>query len=61
MIIRSPSKYEMVIIDENFMENDAFVHLNLEDDNEEKLSTMSKCVDDLLSEQKISVNLFYME
>jgi|GEM_PF-6966613 len=61
MIIRSPSKYEMVIIDENFMENDAFVHLNLEDDTEEKLSTMSKCVDDLLSEQKISVNLFYME
>jgi len=61
MIIRSSSKHEMVSIDENFMENDAFVHLNLEDDTEEKLSIMAKCIEDLPSEQKISINLFYMK
>ncbi len=61
MLIRSSSKQEMVSIDENFMENDAFVHLNLEDDTEEKLAIMAKCIDDLPSEQKASINLFYME
>ena len=61
MIIRSASKHETVSIDENFMENDAFVHLNLEDDTENKLVIMAKCIDDLPSEQKLSINLFYME
>lgn len=61
MILRSSSKHEILSIDENFMENEAFVHLNLEDDTEEKLSIMEKCIDDLPSEQKVSINLFYME
>lgn len=61
MIIRSSSKHETVSIDEKFMENDAFVHLNIEDDTEEKLSAMSKCIDDLPMEQKISINFFYLE
>jgi len=61
MVIRSSSKHEMLSIDENFMENEAFVHLNLEDNTEEKLSTMAKCIEDLPSEQKVSINLFYME
>ena len=61
MLIRSSSKHEMLSIDEKFMENEAFVHLNLEDDTEEKLSIMAKCIDDLPSEQKVSINLFYME
>lgn len=61
MSLRSSSKHEMLSIDENFMENEAFVHLNLEDDTEEKLSIMAKCIDDLPSEQKVSINLFYME
>ena len=61
MVLRSSSKHEMLSIDENFMENEAFVHLNLEDDTEEKLSIMVKCIEDLPSEQKVSINLFYME
>lgn len=61
MHIRSSSKQEMVSIDENLMENDAFVHLNLDDDTEERLSIMAKCIDELPSEQKVSINLFYME
>ncbi|MFA6944310.1 MAG: sigma-70 family RNA polymerase sigma factor [Pedobacter sp.] len=61
MVLRSSSKHEMLSIDENFMENEAFVHLNLEDDTEEKLSIMARCIDDLPSEQKVSINLFYME
>lgn len=61
MLLRSSSKHEMLSIDENFMENEAFVHLNLEDDTEEKLSIMAKCIEDLPSEQKLSINLFYME
>jgi RNA polymerase sigma factor (sigma-70 family) len=61
MVLRSSSKHEMLSIDENFMENEAFVHLNLEDDTEEKLSIMAKCIEDLPSEQKVSINLFYIE
>lgn len=61
MVLRSSSKHEMLSIDENFMENEAFVHLNLEDHTEEKLSIMAKCIEDLPSEQKVSINLFYME
>lgn len=61
MVLRSSSKHEMLSIDENFMENEAFVHLNLENDTEEKLSVMAKCIEDLPSEQKVSINLFYME
>jgi len=61
MVLRSSSKHEMLSIDENFMENEAFVHLNLEDDTEEKLSIMAKCIENLPSEQKVSINLFYME
>jgi RNA polymerase sigma factor (sigma-70 family) len=61
MVLRSSSKHEIISIDENFMENEAFVHLNLEDDTEEKLSVMAKCIEELPSEQKVSINLFYME
>jgi RNA polymerase sigma factor (sigma-70 family) len=61
MLLRSSSKHEIISIDENFMENEAFVHLNLEDDTEEKLSVMAKCIEELPSEQKVSINLFYME
>jgi len=61
MLLRSSSKHEIISIDEKFMENEAFVHLNLEDNTEEKLSIMAKCIEDLPSEQKVSINLFYME
>jgi RNA polymerase sigma-70 factor (ECF subfamily) len=51
----------MINIDENIMESEAFVHLNLEDDTEEKLNIMAKCIEILQPEQRTTINLFYME
>jgi RNA polymerase sigma factor (sigma-70 family) len=61
MILRTSSKHQMINIDENIMESDAFVHLNLEDDTEEKLNIMAKCIEILQPEQRTTINLFYME
>jgi RNA polymerase sigma-70 factor (ECF subfamily) len=61
MILRTSSKHQMISIDENVMESEAFVHLNLEDDNEVKLTTMAKCIEILQPEQRTTINLFYME
>lgn len=61
MQIRKSSKYQTLSLDDGFMENDAFVHLNLEDDTEEKLALMEKCIETLPSEQKLSIKLFYIE
>lgn len=61
MAIRSSSKHEFVPLEENFMEKDAFVHLNMEDSSEEKLKIMEKCIGTLPPEQKDTINLFYLE
>lgn len=61
MILRTSSKHQMINIDENIMESEAFVHLNLEDDTEEKLNIMAKCIEILQPEQRTTINLFYME
>lgn len=61
MNIRSSSKHEFVQIEENFMENDAFVHLDIDETRENKLHTMEKCIDKLPSEQKDTISLFYLE
>jgi len=61
MIIRSSSKHEFVSIEENFMENDAFVHLDIDETRESKLHAMEKCIEQLPSEQKDTINLFYLE
>lgn len=61
MAIRSSSKHEFVALEDNFMENDAFVHLNIEDSNEERLGSMEKCIEVLPAEQKDTIRLFYLE
>lgn len=61
MHIRKSAKYQTVSIEDNIMENDAFVHLNIEDDTEEKLALMEKCIETLPLEQKLSIRLFYIE
>ena len=61
MNIRSSSKHEFVQIEENFMENDAFVHLDIDETRENKLHTMEKCIDKLPPEQKDTISLFYLE
>ena len=61
MEIRSSGKYEFVSMEDNFMEKDAFVHLDIDDMREHKLSIMEQCMEKLPPEQKETINLFYLE
>ncbi|MBC7760081.1 MAG: sigma-70 family RNA polymerase sigma factor [Phormidesmis sp. FL-bin-119] len=61
MDIRSASKHEFVQIEEDVMENGAFVHLNIDEAREGKLDVMEKCIEKLPPEQKETINLFYLE
>lgn len=61
MAIRSASKHEFVEIEENVMENGAFVHLDIDEAREGKLHVMEKCIQQLPAEQKETISLFYLE
>ena len=61
MDIRSASKHEFVQIEEDVMENGAFVHLNIDEVREDKLHIMEKCIEKLPLEQKETIKLFYLE
>ena len=61
MEIRSSGKHEFVSMEDNFMEKDAFVHLDIDDMREHKLSIMEQCMEKLPLEQKETINLFYLE
>ena len=61
MEIRSSGKHEFVSMEDNFMEKDAFVHLDIDDMREHKLSIMEQCMEKLPQEQKETINLFYLE
>ncbi|HUH32381.1 MAG TPA: sigma-70 family RNA polymerase sigma factor [Daejeonella sp.] len=61
MELRSSSRHEFVPMEENFMEKDAFEHLDIDDTRERKLTVMEKCMEKLPPEQKDSINLFYLE
>ena len=61
MEIRSSTRHEFVPMEENFMEMDAFVHLDIDDTRERTLTVMEKCIEKLPPEQKDSINLFYLE
>jgi RNA polymerase sigma factor (sigma-70 family) len=61
MAIRASSKQEFVPMEENFMENDAFVHLDIDETRENKLHVMEKCIEKLPAEQKDTISLFYLE
>ncbi|SKB75293.1 RNA polymerase sigma-70 factor, ECF subfamily [Daejeonella lutea] len=61
MSIRSSSKHEFVPIEENVMENEAFVHLDIDETRESKLHVMEKCIEKLPAEQKDTISLFYLE
>jgi RNA polymerase sigma factor (sigma-70 family) len=61
MEIRSSGRQEFVSLEDNFMEKDAFVHLDIEDTREEKLNVMEDCIERLPSEQKDTIRLFYLE
>lgn len=61
MAIRSSGKHPFVPLEENFMEMGAFVHLDMDDTRERKLTVMEKCIEKLPSEQKDTISLFYLE
>lgn len=61
MAIRTSAKQEFVPIEDYFMEKDAFVHLNIDDMHERKLSIMEECMEKLPPEQKDTISLFYLE
>jgi RNA polymerase sigma factor (sigma-70 family) len=61
MDLRSSAKHEFVQMEENFMENDAFTHLDMDDTRENKLTVMERCMEKLPPEQKDTVTLFYLE
>lgn len=61
MAIRKNSKNTTVSLEDTFVENTEFVHLDMDDTKEQKLTVMEKCMETLPEEQRISVNLFYLE
>ena len=61
MAMRKASKNNTVPIDDVFVENAEFVHLDIEDTKEKQLTIMEKCMSALPEEQRISVDLFYLQ
>jgi RNA polymerase sigma factor (sigma-70 family) len=61
MQLRKASKNNTVPLDESFVESTDFVHLDMEDTRENRLSTMERCMETLTEEQRISVDLFYLQ
>lgn len=61
MAIRKNSRHTTVSMEDTFVENTEFVHLDIDDTKEEKLTVMERCMEKLPEEQRISVQLFYLE
>ena len=61
MALRKSSKNPTVTLEENFVENDDFVHLDIDDTKETQLTIMEKCMETLSEEQRRSVDLFYLQ
>ncbi|MGY4383561.1 RNA polymerase sigma factor (sigma-70 family) [Pedobacter sp. UYP24] len=61
MAIRKQSKNETVSLEETFVENTNFVHLDMDDTKERKLSVMEGCMEKLPEEQRVTVDLFYLQ
>lgn len=61
MALRKSAKNPTVALEDNFVENEDFVHLDIEDAKETQLSVMEKCMETLSEEQRKSVELFYLQ
>lgn len=61
MVLRKSAKNPMVSMEDTFVENSDFVHLDIEDAQEKQLTVMEKCMETLPEEQRISVDLFYLQ
>jgi RNA polymerase sigma factor (sigma-70 family) len=61
MALRKLAKNNTVSIDDTFVENTDFVHLDIDDTKEKQLTVMEKCMETLTEEQRKSVDLFYLQ
>lgn len=61
MALRKSSKNPTVAMEDNFVENSEFVHLDIDDTKETQLTIMEKCMETLSEEQRRSVDLFYLQ
>lgn len=61
MALRKLAKNNTVSIDDTFVENTDFVHLDIDDTKERQLTVMEKCMETLTEEQRKSVDLFYLQ
>ena len=61
MALRKSSKNPTVSLEDNFVENADFVHLDTDDAKETQLKAMEKCMKTLTEEQRKSVDLFYLQ
>ena len=61
MALRVSGKHDFVPMEDNFMEMEGFVHPNIGDSSEQKLTIMEKCIEKLQPEQRETISLFYLE
>ncbi|MBC8053631.1 MAG: sigma-70 family RNA polymerase sigma factor [Sphingobacteriaceae bacterium] len=61
MELRTGSKHEFVNIEDYGVETPVFLHHDNDESNENQLNSMSKCMTTLPEEQRISVDLFYLQ
>lgn len=61
MALRKSAKNTTVSLEDTFVENTDFVHLDIDDTKETQLGVMEKCMETLPAEQRISVDLFYLQ
>ena len=61
MALRKNSKHTTVSLEDTFVENTEFVHLDIDDTKETKLTIMERCMETLPEEQRLSVDLFYLQ
>lgn len=61
MALRKSAKNLTVTLEDNFVENGDFVHLDMDDAKETQLTVMEKCMETLSEEQRRSVDLFYLQ
>ncbi|MEE1946185.1 sigma-70 family RNA polymerase sigma factor [Pedobacter sp. KR3-3] len=61
MALRKSAKNPTVTLEDNFVENEDFVHLAIDDAKETQLTLMEKCMETLSEEQRKSVELFYLQ
>ncbi|RZM23049.1 MAG: sigma-70 family RNA polymerase sigma factor [Pedobacter sp.] len=61
MVLRKKSRNTTVSLEEALVENTVFVHLDIDDTKESKLTIMEACMQTLTEEQRITVDLFYLQ